>query len=156
MHRSVSHIHQLLRLRMIFTSGFRSGALIIQTVIAITACPGATIIDFTSNLPLGMSKTQIINPSNGIVLFHSRLANLSNLGTFTIILLWTPSASQYGTRVVCLAAIDSSNIQSRLWCVTVSVGFAAPQLPSANSILASASSVGTVNTNQAQFQIQSN
>jgi hypothetical protein len=72
-----------------------------------------------------------------------------------IILLFTPTANQYGPQGFCAAAVDDTNVQSDAWCITFLVGFTAPDLQKPLFVQGSASPVGTVFSNQSIFSIQS-
>ncbi len=78
------------------------------------------------------------------------------IGVYTINLLFTPTASQYGPQGFCAGAIDNTNVQSDPWCITFLVGFTAPNLQVPLLVQGSASPVGTVFSNQSIFSIQSN
>ena len=77
------------------------------------------------------------------------------IGIYTMTLLFTPTANQYGPQGFCAAAIDSTDVQSDPWCVTFLVGFTAPDLQTPILVQGSASPVGTVFANQSIFSIQS-
>jgi len=72
-----------------------------------------------------------------------------------IILLFTPTANQYGPQGFCAAAVDNTNLQSDAWCITFLVGFTAPNLQTPVFVQGSASPLGTVFANQSIFSIQS-
>jgi hypothetical protein len=79
-----------------------------------------------------------------------------SIGIFSINLLFTPTANQYGPQGFCAGAIDNTNVQSDPWCITFLVGFTAPNLQVPLLVQGTASPVGTVFSNQSIFSIQSN
>jgi hypothetical protein len=83
------------------------------------------------------------------------LALSISAGLYTINLLFTPNASQYGPQGFCAGAIDNTNVQSDPWCITFLVGFSAPNLQTPVLVQGSASPIGTVFSNQSIFSIQS-
>lgn len=78
-----------------------------------------------------------------------------HLGIYTMTLLFTPTASQFGPQGFCAGAIDNTNVQSESWCITFLVGFTAPNLQAPVFVQGSASPVGTIFANQTIFSIQS-
>lgn len=136
---------------------YHLGILTNETVIAQVGCPGKTISEFTTSSPIGLIKTNIINPSTGLLNIIRFLIYLriSFIGIFTIQLLFTPIASQYGPQGFCAGAIDNTNIQSDPWCITFLVGFTAPNLQTPVLVQGSASPIGTIFANHTIFSIQS-
>ena len=80
---------------------------------------------------------------------------MSSIGIFTIQLLFTPTANQYGPQGFCAGAIDNTDIQSDPWCITFLVGFTAPNLQTPALVQGSASPIGTIFANHTIFSIQS-
>ncbi|CAF1468140.1 unnamed protein product [Adineta steineri] len=105
-----------------------------ETVIVQTYCPGQTIVDIVTSSPIGMIHSAISNSSSGI---------------WTMILTWTPTATQSGPQGFCAGAIDNSGLQSDPYCITFLVNISAVSL-----IQSSATPVGNILQNQTVFQIQ--
>ncbi|CAF1439557.1 unnamed protein product [Adineta steineri] len=105
-----------------------------ETVIVQTYCPGQTIVDIVTSSPIGMIHSAISNSSSGI---------------WTMILTWTPTATQSGPQGFCAGAIDNSGLQSDTYCITFLVNISAVSL-----IQSSATPVGNILQNQTVFQIQ--
>ncbi|UJR07378.1 hypothetical protein I4U23_011664 [Adineta vaga] len=119
--------------------GVLVGANVTEYVTIQVYCPGKSIIDYVSSVPVGMTKSAILNPSTGI---------------YQIILSWVPVYSQYGPQAVCIGAIDNTNIQTNQWCITFLVGFQSPDVIRPSLVQGSASPIGTVFQNQTLFSIQ--
>ncbi|UJR11942.1 hypothetical protein I4U23_016120 [Adineta vaga] len=102
-------------------------------------CPGKSITEYVSSVPVGMQKSAIINPRPGI---------------YQIILSWFPVSSQYGPQAVCIGAVDNTNIQTNQWCITFLVGFKSPDVIRPTLVQGTASPIGTVFQNQTVFSIQ--
>ncbi|UJR11342.1 hypothetical protein I4U23_015523 [Adineta vaga] len=111
-----------------------SGVNITETVVAKVMCSGKTIVNFISSLPIGMIKSNIQNRSTDI---------------YTMTLKWVPLLSQTGPQVVCMGAVDNTQVQSNQWCVTFVVGSVAP-----NIIQSSARPNGIILQNQSIFTIR--
>ncbi|CAF1238732.1 unnamed protein product [Adineta steineri] len=107
-----------------------------ETVIVQTYCPGQTIVDIVTSSPIGMTHSNISNPSSGI---------------WTMTLTWTPTATQSIVQGFCAAAIDNSSLPSDPWCITFLVS-----LDAVNLIQSSATPVGIILQNQTVFRIQAN
>ncbi|UJR16955.1 hypothetical protein I4U23_003853 [Adineta vaga] len=119
--------------------GVMPGDNITEYVIVQVYCPGKSIVDFVSSVPIGMTKSAILNPSTGI--YH-------------LVLSWIPIASQYGPQGVCMGAIDNTQLQSNQWCITFLVGFKSPDVIKPTLVQGSASPIGTIFKNHTLFSIQ--
>ncbi|UJR38695.1 hypothetical protein I4U23_031361 [Adineta vaga] len=119
--------------------GVPIGVQLNETIIVQTYCPGQTIVDLVTSSPIGMTHSAIRNPSTNI---------------WTMVLTWTPTASQYGPQGFCAGAIDNSSLQSDPWCITYLVGYDSPDLIRPTLVQGSASPVGTVFSNQSIFSIE--
>ncbi|CAF0882617.1 unnamed protein product [Adineta ricciae] len=119
--------------------GVMPGDNVTEIVITQVYCPGTSIVDTVSSVPIGMSKSSILNPSTNI---------------YEIILSWIPISSQYGPQAVCFGTVDNNNLQSNQWCITFLVGFKSPQVIRPQLVQGSASPIGTVFQNQTTFSIQ--
>ncbi|CAF1082691.1 unnamed protein product, partial [Adineta ricciae] len=119
--------------------GIPIGVQLNETVIVQTYCPGQTIVDFVTSSPIGMTHSAISNPSTNL---------------WTMVLTWTPVASQTGPQGFCAGAIDNSSLQSDPWCITYLVDYDSPNLIRPTLVQGSASPVGTVFSNQSMFLIQ--
>ncbi|CAF4028879.1 unnamed protein product, partial [Adineta steineri] len=114
--------------------GVPYGAQLNETIIAQTYCPSQTIVDFVTSSSIGMTHSNISNPSSGI---------------WIMTVTWTPLVSQFGPQSICAGAIDNSSLQSAQWCITYLVGYEPPNL-----ISVSASPVGIISQSQTIFSIQ--
>ncbi|CAF4172214.1 unnamed protein product [Adineta steineri] len=81
-------------------------------------------------------------------MIHIAISNSSS-GIWTMILTWTPTATQSGPQGFCAGAIDNSGLQSDPYCITFLVNISAVSL-----IQSSATPVGNILQNQTVFQIQ--
>ncbi|UJR24420.1 hypothetical protein I4U23_005796 [Adineta vaga] len=115
------------------------GSNVTEYIIVQTFCPGQTIDDFITSSPIGMTKSDIFNPSPGI--YH-------------LILSWIPQSDQYGPEPFCAGAIDNGNLQSNQWCFTFLVGFESPDIIRPTIVQGSVSPIGTVFQNQTVFSFQ--
>ncbi|UJR16672.1 hypothetical protein I4U23_003572 [Adineta vaga] len=98
-------------------------------------CSNKTIIDLITSIPIGMTKSAILNSSSNI---------------YEVVLSWTPIASQYGPQPICAAAVDNTLIQSdQQWCITYFVGFDALRF-----IQNTISPKGIISQNHTVFLIQ--
>ncbi|CAF1000208.1 unnamed protein product [Adineta ricciae] len=119
--------------------GVPIGVQLNETIVVQTYCPGQAIVDFVTSSPLGMQHSAIANPS----------AN-----TWTMVLTWTPQASQAGPQGFCAGAVDNSSLQSDPWCITYLVDYTSPNIIRPTVVQGSASPVGTVFANQSMFSIE--
>lgn len=135
------------------------GSNVTEYVIVQIGCSGKTIVDFTTNTPVGMTKSAIQNPSTGLLIqyiFYCLTLLDIFVGVFQIVLSWIPTADQYGPQGFCAGAVDDTNIQSDQWCITFLVGFESPEIIKPNLVQGSASPLGTIFQNHTIFSIQSN
>ena len=94
---------------------------------------------------------QVLVGSWIFVSFQSNVA-----GIWTMVLTWTPNATQSGPQGFCAGAIDNSSLQSDPWCITYLVDYTSPNLIRPTVVQGSASPVGTVFANQSTFSITGN
>ncbi|UJR19911.1 hypothetical protein I4U23_023043 [Adineta vaga] len=102
-------------------------------------CPGKSIVEYVSSVPVGMRKSAILNPSPNI---------------YRIVLSWIPIPDQNGPQGVCIGAVDNTNLQSNQWCITFLVGYKSPDVIRPTIVQGSASPIGTIFQNHTVFSIQ--
>ncbi|CAF4309628.1 unnamed protein product, partial [Rotaria sp. Silwood2] len=109
------------------------GSNVTEYVIVQVYCSGKSIVDFITSSPVGLTKSEIQNPSSGI---------------YQIVLSWIPTADQFGSQGFCAGAIDDTNVQSNQWCITFLVAYDSPNLIQASSVQGTVLPIGTRQVNR--------
>ena len=129
-----------------------------ETIIVQVNCPGKSIVDFITSVPVGMTKSPIQNPSTGSYTYFAISISINDAlyqGVYTLTLQWIPSATQFGPQGVCLSAIDNTQVQSNQLCVTYIVDIERPNRIRPTMIQNSTWPIGKISGNQTVFSIQS-